>query len=90
MARRAYRLTDYALHSPDSVLSEAVARMGSAATVRESVHSEEALMRSLRWSQAERDLIRLAAISRRVELTHRNDCCTVAKPNAARSPARGS
>jgi hypothetical protein len=90
MARRAYRLTDYALHSPESVLSEAVARMGSARTLTESVRSEAGVLQSLRWSQAERDLIRLAAISRRVELTHRNDCCTGTKPNAARSPARGS
>lgn len=90
MARCAYRLTDYALHSPESVLSEAVARMGCARTVRQSVRSEQMTLQSARWSQAERDLIRLAAIARRVELTHRNDCCTVTEPEAARSPAPGT
>jgi hypothetical protein len=74
----------------DSVLAHAIWHVGQQTTVDDSVRVEGAVLRDRTWTQAERDLIRLAAISRRIELTHRNDCCTVTKPNAARSPARGS
>lgn len=74
----------------DSVLAHAIWHVGQQTTVDDSVRVEGAVLRDRTWTQAERDLIRLAAISRRVELTHRNTCCTVTEPNAARSPAPGS
>ena len=74
----------------DSVLAHAIWHVGQQTTVVDSVRIENAVLRDRTWTQAERDLIRLAAISRRMALTHRNDCCTVTEPDAARSPAPGS
>jgi beta-xylosidase len=74
----------------DSVLAHAIWHVGQQTTVADSVRIENAVLRDRAWTQAERDLIRLAAISRRMALTHRNDCCTVTEPEAARSPSPGS
>ena len=74
----------------ESVLARAIWHVGQQTTLADSVRCENAALRGRTWTQAERDLIRHAAISRRIELTHRNDCCTVTEPEAARSPAPGT
>ena len=89
MARSPQRLTQFA-PPVESVLARAIWHVGQQTTLADSVRCENAVLRDRTWTQVERDLIRLAAISRRVELTHGNDCCTVTQPNAARSPARGT
>jgi hypothetical protein len=61
----------------DSVLAHAIWHVGQQTTVVDSVRIENAVLRDRTWTLAERDLIRLAAISRRHHLAYRNDCCTV-------------
>jgi hypothetical protein len=88
VARSQQRLTQFA-PPVESVLARAIWHVGQQTTLADSVRCENAALRDRTWTQDERDLIRLAAIARRMELTYRNDSCTVTQPNAARSPAPG-
>jgi hypothetical protein len=67
----------YRMAAAPDTLARAVAHMGSSATILQSVRREADVLTREPWTLAERDLIRLAAISRRHHLAYMNDCCTV-------------
>lgn len=56
---------------------EHIERLAACTTVAETQQVERRAFGGRRWSQADADLIRLAAIAKRVELTRSHDCHTV-------------
>jgi len=69
----------YHIVAPPATLQAAIAYVGKAATITQALRRESRMLDRERWTLAERDLIRLAAISRRHHLAYRNDCCTVSE-----------
>ena len=62
--------------------------LAAAPTIAHTVDIERRAMSRRAWPQIHADLIRLAAIARRFELTKQNDCCTFIQPSTPES--RGS
>jgi hypothetical protein len=67
----------YYIAAPPATLQAAIAHIGRSSTITQALRRESRALERERWTLAERDLIRLAAISRRHHLAYRNDCCTV-------------
>jgi hypothetical protein len=67
----------YYIAAPPATLHAAIAHIGRSSTITQALRRESRALERERWTLAERDLIRLAAISRRHHLAYRNDCCTV-------------
>ena len=67
----------YDCRTPPERLQRSVAHIGSSATICQCLRRESRALERERWTLAERDLIRLAAIARRQALAHRNDSCTI-------------
>ena len=67
----------YDCRTPPEALQRAVAHIGAATTICQALRRESKALERERWTLAERDLIRLAAIARRQHLAYRNDSCTI-------------
>lgn len=79
----------YDCRTPPETLRRAIAHIGAATTICQCLRRESRALERERWTLAERDLIRLAAIARRQALAHRNDSCTIVerlRKGRARAP----
>ncbi len=67
----------YDCRTPPETLRRALANIGEATSIAQCLRRESRALERERWTLAERDLIRLAAIARRQHLAYRNDSCTI-------------
>ena len=79
----------YYIAAPPATLHAAIAHIGRSSTITQALRRESRALERERWTLAERDLIRLAAIARRQALAYRNDSCTIVerlRKGRARAP----